>query len=109
VMDQGEGSTIIDAGIGIGSQEAVAAGTFPDPAVPGDFPTRGWVYRGRWRVWGTAADRAVVVWREIDKDVKGRRRLENGEAYWVVDNTANEGATQSIDIIGIIRMLWLVQ
>ena len=108
VMDQGEGSTLIHMGIGVSSQEAVAAGTLPDPSVAGDFPTRGWVFRGSWRVWGTAADRAVVVWREVDKDIKARRKLENGEAYVIVDNAAVEGATQAVRMSGLIRQLWLV-
>jgi len=108
VMDSGEGSQAVDLGIAVGSQESVAASVVPDPDVAGNFPTRGWVYRGRWRVWGTAADRAVVVWRPIDEDIRARRKLENGEVYIVVDNNLVEGFANSIRLVGIIRQLWLV-
>ncbi len=38
VMDQGEGSNVIDLGVGVGEQGAVAAGEVPDPSVAGDTP-----------------------------------------------------------------------
>jgi len=108
VMDQGEGSTVIDFAIGIGGQEQVAASSVPDANDPAEQPPRGWIFKTRYRVWGTAADRAVVVWREIDKDLRSRRKLDNGEPYMVVDNSPQEGATQTIRVVGLIRQLWLV-
>ncbi len=110
VMDAGEGSARMDLGIGVASQEAVTLGStgLPDPADPEAFPPRGWVWRSRYRVWQTAADRAVVVWREIDLDLRARRKLDNGEPYIIFSNTAQEGAAVSVQLVGWIRQLWLL-
>ena len=106
IHDSGEGSQHVDIGIGITSQEAFAANAVPDPNVAGDAPTRGWIYRCRYRIWGFAADQAAVDYVRIEKDIRSKRRLDNGEAYLVVNNTAVEGATGSIRLSGIVRMLW---
>ena len=108
VHDSGEGSQMIDVGIGIGSQEAVAAGTVPDPDTETEFPPRGWIYRARHRIAGFAADQPVVDFLRIDKDIRSRRRLENGEAYLTFINNPSEGATSTIRLVGITRMLWLI-
>ncbi len=86
VMDSGEGSVVVDCDIGIVTQVAFAFPTLPNPAAEGDFPVRGWVWRARWRVWVTAADRAVVVWRQVDVDLRSRRKLENGELFVIWEN-----------------------
>ena len=111
VMDAGEGSQTFDLGLGIASQEAVALGVtaLPDPQDPENFPPRGWIFKARYRVWATAADRAVVVWREIDKDIRARRKLDNGEPYVMYANTASEGTAFTVRVTGIIRQLWLVR
>ncbi len=108
VMDSGEGSQLVDIGIGVDTQESVASGAVPLPNVAGNFPVRGWVFRARYRVWATAADRAVVVWREIDKDLRARRKLDNGESYVAVVNTGSEGTATTIRMTGLIRQLWLI-
>ena len=108
VHDSGEGSQRVAVGLGIESQEAFAAGVHPDPDTTGDFPTRGWIYRGVWRVWGFAADQAAVNVARVDLDLRSRRKLENGLSFIVVDNNAQEGVAGTIQLVGIIRQLWLV-
>ena len=108
VHDSGEGSQIIDLGIGITSQEAFAAAILPDPNVSTDFPTRGWIFRGRYRTYGFAADQAAVFQERVDKDIKARRKLENGEAYIVVNNVPDQGTTGTVHVGGLIRQLWLI-
>jgi len=108
VHDSGEGSQTLDIGIGITSQEAFAAVTLPDPSVEGDRPTRGWIYRCRHRVFGFAADQPAVNVVRIYRDIRAKRKLENGECYLILNNTANEGTTGAVNITGVTRQLWLI-
>ena len=107
VHDQGEGDGIVHVGIGVASQEAFAAATVPDPEINTDFPQRGWVWRSNYRFQSFAADQAAVDRREIDLDIRARRKLENGEAYIVIHNISSAG-TPSAKVSGIIRQLWLI-
>ena len=108
VHDSGEGSQAIDLGIGVAEQDAFAAAAVPDPQTEGDFPTRGWIFRARGRVFGFAADDPTVFTWRIDRDIRSRRKLENGEAYLHVSNQASEGSTGTVRVTGLIRQLWLV-
>ena len=110
IHDSGEGSQDVSIGIGVASQDAFSAGgaSLPDPAVQGDFPTRGWVWRARFRVYGFAADQAAVFNRRIDLDIRARRKLDNGESFIKVTNTVDQGTSGTINAIGLIRQLWLV-
>ena len=108
VHDSGEGSSIVTYGIGVTSQEAFAAGIVPDPEVQTDFPTRGWVIREQYRVFSFEAGVADVHVRRIEKDIRARRKLENGESYIVIENTGLDGAPQPIIFLGLVRQLWLV-
>ncbi len=108
VHDSGEGSQQVTVGIAIGSQEAVAASVLPDPEVETDFPIRGWIWRMRYRIFGFSADQPTVFTRRVDLDLRGKRKLENGEAYITADNDPEEGATAAVLVTGMIRQLWLV-
>ncbi len=108
VHDSGEGSERMSLGIGIASQEAFAAGAISDANAPTDFPTRGWVWRSQYRVFGFAADQPTVFTRRIDLDIRAMRKLENGEAFLHVTLEAIEGVSSSAQVVGIIRQLWLV-
>ena len=108
VHDSGEGSEAIDLGIGVFSQEVFAAAVLPDPGVSTDFPTRGWVWRQRYRVWGFAADQPAIFTRRIDLDLRSQRKLENGHCAMAVDLIAVEGANSGVNVTGCIRQLWNV-
>ena len=108
VHDAGEGSQRLSIGIALTSQEAFNAGTVSDPGAEGDFPSRGWVWRSRYRVYGFAADQPAVSNRAIDLDLRSRRKLDNGVSFLVADNGAIEGVSSTIRLEGIIRQLWLV-
>ena len=67
----------------------------------------GWVFRARGRVFGFAADQpAVYSWR-IDRDIRAKRVLKNGEGYLVINNSPVEGATGTVGVIGLIRQYYL--
>ena len=108
VHDSGEGSQKVSLGIGITSQEAFAAGTLPDPVLATDYPTRPWIWRAEYRVFGFAADQPTIFTRRLDLDIRAMRKLENGEVFIVVDNFPIEGVTASITVLGLIRQLWNV-
>ncbi len=108
VHDSGEGSQRVALGLGVESQEAFAAGVHPDPDTVGDFPTRGWIYRGVWRVFGFAADQPAVDVARVDLDLRSRRKLENGLSFLVADNNPQEGVGVTVQLVGVIRQLWLV-
>jgi len=108
VRDSGEGDTIADVGIAVVSQEGLAAGVVPDPSVVGDHPTRPWVWRSRFRIYASAIDDQNVNVREVDKDLRGRRKIENGTLVFITDAAANQGTAPAVQFVGIIRQLYLV-
>ena len=108
VHDSGEGSQVVSVGIGVASQEAFAAGSLSDPEVAGDFPTKGWVYRSRYRIWGFAADQPTIFTRRVDLDIRAKRVLSNGESFIIASNAAQEGVASSVEVTGIVRQLWMV-
>jgi len=109
VHDSGEGSERLSVGIGIASQEAFAtAGALSDPEVATDFPTRGWIWRMQYRIFGFATDQPTIFTRRIDLDLRSMRKLENGEAFMAFSLLNLEGTTDSVRLLGMIRQLWLV-
>ena len=108
IHDSGEGSQDVTMGIGVASQEAFVASAIPDPNQTDDYPPRGWIWRARYRTYGFAADQAAVFNQRIDKDIRSRRKLDNGECYFVTNNSADQGTTGTINVIGLIRQLWLI-
>jgi len=108
VHDSGEGSQLVTPGIAIASQEAFTVGATADPEISTDFPTRGWIWRAQYRIYGFAADQPAVFNRRVDLDIRAMRKLENGEAFITIRNQANEGVAFAVSVFGLIRQLWLV-
>ena len=107
VHDSGEGTQFIDVGIGIASEEAVAAGALADPEASTDFPATGWLFRCRVLSQGFAADQPAAYYRTIERDLRAKRRLDNGNLYLSVTNTNDTGTSGSIIVAGITRALFL--
>ena len=103
-----KGSQTVSMGIAVASQEAFAAGTVSDSEVDTDFPTRGWVWRARYRIFGFLGDGSPHFTRRIDRDLRAMRKLENGEMFLQAANVALEGSTNAVTLTGLIRQLWLV-
>ena len=109
VHDSGEGSHLFSCGIGIGSREAVSiSGGVPDAQTPGDYPERGWIFRAQYRIWGFAADQPQYMTRRVEKDIRAKRKLDNGRAYFTAISTLEEGAASTLAVNGLIRQYWLV-
>ena len=98
-----DGVQTLDMGIGVASQEAFAAGILSNPNVATEFPLRGWLYRCRHVVIddSTPGYPSPVV----KEDLHAMRKLDTGQAFMVLVNTANQGTTFTISVIGTIRML----
>jgi len=97
------GVQICDIAIGITSQEAFAAGVFPDPAISGDKPPRGWVWRSRMVVSQNGAGSPVVA--AVKEDIRGARKIENGELFIVMDNSAFAGTAFTVNMAFLTRVL----
>ena len=111
IHDSGEGSQRVNLGIGVASQPAFALGTsgVPDPSANGAAgPPRGWVWRASYVTYGFAADQAAVFDNRVDRDIRSRRKLDNGECYMIISNAADQGSTGTIAVIGLVRQLWLL-
>ncbi len=109
VHDAGEGSQNFFMGIGVASREAFGASpqTISDPEVATDFPLNGWLYRAGYRILGFAADQAQYHLVRIEKDIRAKRKLSNGEMFLAFSTALNEGAAGTIHVIGFIRQYWL--
>ena len=108
VHDSGEGSQKVSLAIGIAEQDSFATAALPDPQNSSDRPVRGWIWRAQYVTYGFAADQAAVFDNRIDKDVRSRRKLDNGECYIIVANDPDQGSTGTIGVIGLVRQLWLI-
>jgi len=93
----------LDMAIGITSQEAFAAGTLPDPVTSGDKPSRGWIWRDSVGVSQNGVAGGVLV--RVQQDIRGARKIENGELFIVCNSTARQGTTFQSQLFGVIRCL----
>ena len=110
VHDSGEGSQKVFLGMMVVPQTAFAAGVASTADVKDGnaHPTRGWVWRAVYVTYGFAADQAAVFDNRIDKDVRSRRKLENGEMVLKAENVSDQGTAGTVGVIGVVRQLWLV-
>ncbi len=97
------GTQLSSMAIGITSQEAFAAGVLPDPSVATDKPPRGWMYRTQEKIAQNGIGSVVVY--PVGGDIRGARKVENGEVFFVVDNGVSAGTSFSIHVHGLIRQL----
>ncbi len=105
IHDSGEGSQILDVGIQVVNQEAFNANVVPDPDDDEEHPIKGWVYRCRHKLHGFAADQPEVDVRSVYRDIRSKRRIDNGELIISFVNSADSGAVSSVQIVGITRCL----
>ena len=98
------GHNQIDMGIGVSAQEAFAAGVLPDPNISNEKPARGWVYRSSVGVAQNGVGAPVVY--SVTADIRGARKVENGELYMVWLNTPIQGTSFGINARGLVRCLF---
>jgi len=98
------GVELMDIGIGIASQEAFVAGVLPDPKTATDKPPRGWMWRTAKLVAQNGTGAPVIV--SLEADIRGARKVENGEVYIIADNSPIKGTTFQVNIRGLVRQLY---
>ena len=96
---------IVDMGIGMISAEGILATAYPDPDTAGDIPLTGWLWRTRGVVLELPQQ---AIWR-IDLDMRAQRKVMYGSPVLIIDNNPGAGLTFTIQIIGLIRMLYLLE
>jgi len=97
------GAQAVDLAVGITSQEAFAATALPDPNAATDKPSRGWIWRTRRMVTQNSAGSPVHV--DVIADMRGARKIENGELFLVVNNSAVVGTAFTVEVSGLVRVL----
>ena len=109
VQDQGEGQQNFDVGIGITGTQAFTTGAaaVASPSAETQHPPRGWLFRCRGTVYGFATDSNQPFTRILERDLRAKRKLDNGDLFLRFESIAEQGAGQAMSLIGITRALIL--
>ena len=101
-----DGNMQSDIGIGVVSQEGFVSSVVPDPNVALDRPPRGWVYRDH-RVVVGAASMVTYTALYVMADIRGARKVDNGELVFIQTADDLDGTTFSVRTVGLIRCVFL--
>jgi len=93
----------VDIGMGLASQESFTAGVVPDPNVATDKPIKGWMWRTSVLVSQNGIGTPITV--PIVADVRGARKIEQGELYMVANSISVDGTTFTCSWDGLVRVL----
>ena len=91
-------------GIGVASDDAFAAGSLPEPDDQTDYPQGGWVYRASFNVADRVGESLPLV--RVDQDLRAARKIDRSSVYLRIQNTAVQGSTFTIQLSGLIRVLY---
>jgi len=94
----------VDLAIGMSAQEAFAASVLPDPNTATEKPARGWLWRTSVSISQNGIGTDIV--HRIRADIRGARKLENGELYVIAHSTARAGTTFTVRWDGLVRCLF---
>ena len=101
-----DGHMHINMGIGVVSQEGFVSSVVPDPNVATDRPPRGWLWRDHRVVAGAAAMVSYSV-ATLSSDVRGARKVDDGELVLVLNVDDIDGTTFAVSTFGLIRCVLL--
>ena len=102
-----DGHQRMSMGIGVISQEGFGAGVVPDANSVLDRPPRGWLWREQLVCVGAASmvSHAPAVFRA---DIRGKRKVDNGELVIIIDNDPIDGTAFGVRVVGMIRIVFLL-
>ncbi len=93
-------------GIQLASEDAFAAMAVPDPNNATEFPIGGWMYRDITVVTQTASRLHQKALQEMRLDLRSQRKLDRSEMIFSIENNASGGTAFSVDVVGLIRVLY---
>jgi len=101
-----EGVMRVTLGIGLASQEAFSTpNATADPAVQGDRPLDGWIFRRSVVTIGSLASATQVTL--VNADIRAGRKIDGGELFITMKNELVTGTPHTVRVSGYIRMLLL--
>jgi len=101
------GVQAVDLGIQLVEQDAFAAFALPDLNFADDQPGRGWLYRDRVILTDHISTGAVRTEYRIFKDLKGKRKIDDMELIYTMQNSPVSGTSFSANVEGLIRLFVL--
>jgi len=102
-----DGLQTVSLGIAVVSQEAFNASVVPDPNLGADRPPRGWLWRTQVVVAGAASMSSAQPLR-LMADIRGMRKVDDGELILITNNDSNDGTTFTVRLRGILRTIFLL-
>ena len=108
IIDDDTGVQRMAIGIGLAGQEAIqASGTgIALPELQDEFPSSGWLWRAQYAVVSNAVP--GFPYPVIEKDLRAQRKLMYGAPYIRFVNINSQGTAFSVDIVGVVRALYLL-
>ena len=98
---------LVSIGIGVLGEDALGAGgaAVPNPAVAGEDPIQGWLYKCglQWIV--QAANAQAGMW-NIVVDIRAQRKVGNGVPFVTFSNDPGAGTPFTMRFVGTIRTLY---
>ncbi len=107
VRDSGEGDQVFDVGIGVVQDTQTVVADMPNPSLETEYPTMGWLWRSRFRIYAVAVDDQNVNLVRLDLDIRAQRKLQNGRMVLISTNNDNQGTSTAVQMSGLIRMLYI--
>jgi len=103
-----DGYQNVDFGIGVVAQEAFGSNILPDSDEATNRSPRGWLYRSQRVVAGAASmvSHAPVF---VGADVRGKRKVDDGELLFIVDSNPIDGTAFTVQCVGLVRVVFLLQ
>jgi len=98
------GAQNLDIGLGILERDAMIAGIVPDPNNSTDSPARGWLFRTRCTVFQNGVGTPIGI--KCMFDIRAQRRVNAGTLAVMYTNTNAIGASFTVLVSGIFRVLY---
>ena len=95
-----------DLGVALISDDARLASAFPDPDDAADYPVSGWLWRTRVLVIDETLATGPIPPGRVKEDIRAQRKLDRSSVMLINNNTLVEGNPFTVQVTGIIRVLY---
>ena len=100
------GQAIQHVGIGLVSDDAFVANALPDPETDADFPVSGWLWRDAFVYISETLATGMPEVVRIFRDLRVMRKLDRSSLVFMWHNNGIEGNGFTMQVTGIIRVLY---